>query len=144
LCAERGRPRVGTPRAGTPRAELPIGLALAIILAAAVIVHGSALRGGFAADDFDFLLRVRGLDHSAWSWARPLPGVFRWSVLTRLFGVWSFPHLLLALAFHVASAVLVIPHRAALGLGSRPPAGRRRDGGVRSRLHEHALGFGPG
>jgi len=86
-------------------------------LVAAALVHGGALAGGFAADDLDFLARARGLDATPWGWARPLPGVVRWRLLTAWFGVQPLPHLLLAWALHAASALLVVRIGLRSGLG---------------------------
>lgn len=103
-------PRASRPRPnGTTVAWSPptIALLLATTLVAA-IVHGGALTGGFASDDFDFLMRVRNADLAAWGWARPLPGLVRWSMLTTVFGAQPLPHLLFAFLLHAGCAALLV------------------------------------
>jgi len=111
-------PAPGTTRGPNPDTLHP-GVIAGAVVASAAIVHGAALTGGFAADDFDFLLRARGLDPTSWTWARPLPGVIRWSVFTAVFGVHPLPHLLLALGLHVGSALAIAHLVRELGYGGR-------------------------
>lgn len=118
-----------TPRAAAKQAAAawspPAWLLWLAPLAALLIVHGGALAGFFAADDIDFLMRVRGLDATPWPLARLLPGAWRWQGLTALFGATPLPHLALALVLHGASALLVtrITLRAGLGGSSAMIAG---------------------
>jgi hypothetical protein len=109
--ADTSKDRLGP--APVPAAWL-VGLAP---LAAAAIVHGSAVAGFFAADDLDFLARARGLDPTPWGWARPLPGQLRWQLFTSWFGMRPFPHLLLAWLLHAGSALLVARIALLAGLG---------------------------
>ena len=110
-------PQRAGPRPATPAIEPPRWLVVLAPLAAALIVHGNAVNGFFAADDLDFLARARGLDATAWGWARPLPGRFRWELFTAWFGVQPFPHLLLAWLLHAGSALLVARIAVLAGLG---------------------------
>ena len=100
-----------------PGVEPPAWLVLLAPLAAALIVHGSALGGFFASDDLDFLARAKGLDTTPWGWSRPLPGRLRWELFTAWFGVQPFPHLLLAGLLHAGSALLVARIAVLAGLG---------------------------
>ena len=96
------------PRAESRRSvQPPAWTVWAAPLMAVAIVHGGALGGFFASDDLAFLARSRGLASTPWGWARPLPGVWRWTLLTAWFGPTPLPHLLLALVLHAASALLV-------------------------------------
>ena len=107
----RARPATATV------ADVPSWLVALAPIAAAVLVHGGALTGFFAADDIDFLSRALGLDRTPWGWARPLPGVLRWRWFTAWFGVHPFPHLALAWLLHVGSALLVARVVIRSGLG---------------------------
>jgi hypothetical protein len=76
-------------------------------LVAMAVVHHAGPGSGFAADDLDFLARAMGRDEAAWPLARPLPGQWRWTLLTAWFGAQPAPHLWLAFLSHAASTLLV-------------------------------------
>ena len=115
------RPVPVRPRRNPPPAwEPPAWLVLAAPPIAAAIVHGAGVFGFFAADDLEFLARVRGLSLTPWGWSRPLPGRLRWEAFTAIFGVHPLPHLLLAWLLHAASALLVARVALLAGLGRWP------------------------
>jgi hypothetical protein len=111
--------RSPSPPAERAGAELPVWILPLAVVVVVAIVHGSAMAGFFSGDDFDFLLRARHLDPAQWSWARPLPGVARWLLFTRWFGVDPRPHFALALLLHALSAWLLGLAVIGSGLGSR-------------------------
>jgi hypothetical protein len=117
----KARPVPVSPRRNPPPAwEPPAWLVLAAPPIAAAIVHGAGVLGFFAADDLEFLARVRGLSLTPWGWSRPLPGRLRWEVFTAIFGVHPLPHLLFAWLLHAASALLVARVALLAGLGRWP------------------------
>lgn len=131
MTAAKPRPR-SAPAPTAPRTASrvavwspPAWLVWAAPIAALLAVHGGALAGFFAADDIDFLMRVRGMDATPWPLARLLPGAWRWQAMTAAFGAQPLPHLALALALHGASALLLtrIVQRAGLGSASAMLAG---------------------
>ncbi len=114
------RPAATSPPATQPKPaawQPPVALLWAAPILALLLVHGGAVRGFFAADDIDFLMRARGLDPTPWPLARLIPGAWRWQGMTAAFGATPLPHLALALALHGLTALLATRIAVLAGLG---------------------------
>jgi hypothetical protein len=123
--AARHRKGAAQAHPARPRASAPLippramsGFAWTIPLVAAVVVHASALRTFFAADDVTFLSRARGLEPTHWTLARPLSEGVTWRLLYAAFGLHPLPYHLFLLGLHLANTALVY------AIGRRLTAGR--------------------
>lgn len=106
-------------------------------LAAAVLVHLSALGTWFAQDDVSFIARARGLEPTPWSLARPLSEAVAWRGLVALFGVRALPMHAFTLALHLANVALVY------AIGLRLLGGRRAAGAAAVLFGASAIAFTP-